>query len=105
MLTLGDMVTSVSGLPPGTMLMSKGHTTTGVIPIEVTCAATCGQGDIQVWADKDHVWVCRSITPGIYVDAHDPWCHQKLQGCLGSRLQPVTMLVPEGHITARTTPI
>lgn len=84
MLRLGDLVTSVSGLPPGTMLVSKSHTSTGVIPIEVACPATCGQSDVQVWAaDNDHVWVRCSITPGVYVDARGPWCHQKLQGFLG----------------------
>lgn len=40
------MQTPGSGQPPETMLMSKGHTASGTIPVWVVSAATWGHADI-----------------------------------------------------------
>ncbi|MEJ1284940.1 hypothetical protein NN561_015930 [Cricetulus griseus] len=37
------------GLPPGAMLVSEGHTATGVTMIEVACVANWGYGDTRPW--------------------------------------------------------
>lgn len=74
-----------------------GHISMGAVPIWVACAATLVHGDIKAWtAAEGHVWVCGPNTAGDCVDALGPSCHQRPQGCLGSRLQICYLAVDWG---------
>lgn len=65
-----------------------------------------GQCDIQAqMAAKDHVWACGSTAARVCVDIHVPCYHRRPQGCPGSGLPPMVMLVSEAHATTRVMPI
>lgn len=65
-----------------------------------------GHGDIWTWATaRDYEWVCGPSTARVCVDVIGLFGHQRSQGCPGSRLTPVVMLISEGHAAAGAMPV
>lgn len=81
-----------SGLPPGTMLVSEGHTDLGGL------CCHWGFDDVWAWtAVESHIWVHVPAAVGVYDDVHGPcnhrvWkesCMLKSKGC-AKLAQPFT---------------
>lgn len=82
----------------GSSQSGLGHTAIWTIPIWEICAATYGMVASKTGLLPRTISGSMDLMQlGPVIDVHCPWYHQKQQGCLGSRPQPLTIVLSRDH--------